>query len=70
MTCRRTVARLTTGLAAVALVTGTSLALQPGTAAAGEFGQHVRHCAQHHGFDGSHNPGMHQGAAGWDHADC
>lgn len=40
----------------------------PATAAgAGEdFGQHVRTCAQTMGFDGVHNPGMHQGFAGWD----
>ena len=31
-----------------------------------DFGQHVRMCAQEHGFDGDHNPGMHQGMSGWD----
>jgi hypothetical protein len=30
-----------------------------------QFGQHVRHCAQTMGFDGEHNPGMHQGYADW-----
>jgi hypothetical protein len=29
------------------------------------FGQHVKMCTQEMGFDGSHNPGMHQGKAGW-----
>ena len=70
MARRRTTPSLVTGLVTVVLSAGTALALLPGAAAADEFGQHVRHCAQHHGFDGSHNPGMHQGAAGWDHAGC
>jgi hypothetical protein len=30
------------------------------------FGQHVSMCAQDMGFSGIHNPGMHQGFAGWD----
>jgi hypothetical protein len=34
------------------------------------FGQHVRQCAQVMGFGGDHNPGMHQGAAGWDGMTC
>ena len=34
------------------------------------FGQHVRVCAQTMGFSGSHNPGMHFGAAGWDGEPC
>lgn len=29
-----------------------------------DFGQHVAQCAQM-GFDGVHNPGMHQGITGW-----
>jgi len=51
-------------MAAVLLV----LTAGPATAAgAGEdFGQHVQTCAQTMGFDGVHNPGMHQGFAGWD----
>ena len=36
----------------------------------GEFGQHVRECARQVGFSGEHNPGMHQGAAGWDGMTC
>ena len=31
-----------------------------------DYGQHVRHCTQHMGFSGEHNPGMHQGKSGWD----
>lgn len=30
------------------------------------FGQHVSTSAQTMGFDGMHNPGMHQGKSGWD----
>ena len=33
-----------------------------------DFGRHVVTCVHEHGFDGAHNPGMHQGAAGWDGA--
>ena len=31
-----------------------------------DYGQHVRHCTQHMGFSGDHNPGKHQGKSGWD----
>ena len=31
-----------------------------------KFGHHVQSCAQAMGFDGTHNPGMHSGYAGWD----
>ena len=31
-----------------------------------DYGQHVRHCTQHMGFSGDHNPGMHHGKSGWD----
>jgi len=31
----------------------------------GSFGSHVSQHARTIGFDGTHNPGMHQGAAGW-----
>ena len=34
------------------------------------FGSHVSVCAQTMGFSGSHNPGMHRGAAGWDGEAC
>lgn len=30
------------------------------------FGSHVSECALTMGFSGAHNPGMHQGAPGWD----
>lgn len=30
------------------------------------FGEHVAGCARGAGFSGTHNPGMHQGAHGWD----
>ena len=32
----------------------------------GNFGQHVSTCAQAMGLNGDHNPGIHQGASGWD----
>ena len=36
-----------------------------------EFGQHVAQCAHLiGGFTGSHNPGMHQGFAGWNGMTC
>jgi len=31
-----------------------------------DFGRHVSTCARTMGFDGTHNPGMHRGFAGWD----
>ena len=34
------------------------------------FGAHVSACAQPMGFSGSHNPGTHHGAAGWDGMPC
>jgi hypothetical protein len=70
MTRRRIFTSIGTGLVTVALAGGTAVALQPGVAAAGDYGQHVRQCAQEHGFDGSHNPGMHRGASGWHHEEC
>lgn len=51
---------------AVAVV--AAVALAPSSAAAGDgrdFGRHVVHCAQSVGFDGAHNPGMHQGFSGF-----
>jgi len=30
-----------------------------------DFGTHVAECTQTHGFDGEHNPGMHEGRSGW-----
>lgn len=31
-----------------------------------DFGEHVVVCEQMMGFDGEHNPGMHDGFADWD----
>ena len=48
-------------IATVALVVPASAAPGDGQ----EFGHHVVHCAQAVGFDGTHNPGMHQGFRGF-----
>jgi hypothetical protein len=50
-----------------AALAASLLALSAGPAIAGtpNFGSHVRVCAQTMGFSGTHNPGMHRGAAGW-----
>jgi hypothetical protein len=63
--------------AAVAGLLGSgTLAFAPAAEAAttdatgAEFGQHVSECAQTMGFSGDHNPGMHQGFAGWDGMPC
>ena len=56
-------------LAGAALVVATPATAYAGSTA-GDFGQHVRLCAQTMGFTGSHNPGMHQGRAGWDDMPC
>jgi hypothetical protein len=60
------------GMTAVALAVGAGLltASVAAPAMADEelgdaFGQHVPACAQTMGFDADHNPGMHQGYAGW-----
>ena len=50
-----------TGVMLTVLVSGSTAA-----SAAEDFGQHVRTCAQTMGFNGAHNPGMHQGRSGWD----
>ena len=47
---------------AVALPAAGASAATPRSA----FGSHVVQCAQTMGFNGAHNPGMHQGASGWD----
>ena len=63
--------RLTTAaVAAAALVVAAPAAAwaQPDGAESGrDFGQHVAAHADHMGFDGAHNPGMHWGFAGWPH---
>lgn len=35
-----------------------------------DFGTHVAECAHTHGFDGQHNPGMHEGRSGWPGTTC
>ncbi|MFI5623671.1 hypothetical protein ACIA03_09410 [Nocardioides sp. NPDC051685] len=52
---------------AAAAAASTALAVpSPGAAADGrEFGEHVVHCVEAVGFDGMHNPGMHQGFDGF-----
>lgn len=52
---------------AVPMIGTPAWADQPG---AGDFGSHVSTCAQQLGFNGDHNPGMHQGAAGWNGMGC
>lgn len=51
----------------VAFAAAAALMILPGVASAGEpetnFGRHVSQHAQTHGFDGTHNPGMHRGAS-------
>jgi hypothetical protein len=50
---------------------GNILGAPPSLATTGPtFGHHVSDCAMTVGFTGTHNPGMHQGAAGWDGATC
>ncbi len=58
------------GLVAGALALPTAASAEPAGSGAG-FGQHVAGCARAMGgFDGEHNPGMHQGRAGWDGMPC
>lgn len=54
--------------AVLALAGAGALAAGPAQAANAnsDFGQHVSNCAQTMGFDGTHNPGMHQGKSGWE----
>ena len=56
--------------AAAAVATPVAAAAEPGTGQ--EFGQHVSTCATGMGFDGTHNPGLHEGFAGWEamHDNC
>lgn len=58
-------------LAALALPVALVAAAAPAAAAPNEnFGRHVSDCAQSMGFSGTHNPGMHRGAAGWTGMQC
>jgi len=65
MRTRNRLLALTVLAATLALPAVPALAGTPDT-----FGNHVRDCVQTMGFSGSHNPGMHQGAAGWDGQPC
>jgi hypothetical protein len=63
-----------TALVALPLLLGSLLIAIPVAAQADpatpNFGQHVSTCAQTMGFSADHNPGMHQGASGWDGLPC
>jgi len=69
MTSTRRIA-LASMLVGAALLAAAPSAAQAEVATDGGFGQHVRMCAQTVGFTGTHNPGMHQGNAGWDGMTC
>ena len=53
----------------VTVALASALMVIPAAASAappvGSFGSHVSQHARTIGFDGTHNPGMHRGAAGW-----
>lgn len=71
MTKRGAVLRVSVigALAAAALSVPAVATAQTGADSSGsDFGRHVETCAQTMGFDGTHNPGMHQGLSGWDAA--
>ncbi|MGW3938525.1 hypothetical protein [Streptomyces sp. NBC_00024] len=70
MTKRGAVLRLSAVgiLAAAAVSMPTVASAQTGPGSGADFGHHVATCAQTTGFDGTHNPGMHQGFRGWDAA--
>jgi len=63
-----------TALVALPLLLGSLLIAVPIAAhadpATPNFGQHVSTCAQTMGFSADHNPGMHQGASGWEGLPC
>ncbi len=61
---------LTAALATTAVVLATPATAFAGQPSGADFGQHVRTCAQTMGLTGQHNPGMHQGYAGWDGMTC
>ena len=58
--------RLAMALVVTAGAMGAAISTASSAAAADDFGQHVSICAKTMGFNGEHNPGMHQGFAGWD----
>ncbi len=61
-------------LVAAAMVATVILGTAAGASASDDsgraYGQHVATCAQTVGFDADHNPGMHQGFAGWPGDSC
>ena len=62
---------LTVSTAALTLVAaGLAAGIAAPASADDQFGEHVKTCTQTVGFDGVHNPGMHEGYSGWspDHA--
>ena len=67
-TLRGTYARLIAAGTVTAALVLIPAAASAATGTGQEFGQHVVTCAQTMGFDGMHNPGMHQGFSGWDPA--
>ncbi len=63
--------RIRNRLLTITLLAGAlTLPATPALAATPNFGSHVRDCAQTMGFTGTHNPGMHHGAAAWDGEPC
>lgn len=63
-TVRRSVVMVGAVLAGVVALPTAAWADTGGTGR--DFGEHVVTCNQTMGFDGEHNPAMHQGFAGWD----
>jgi hypothetical protein len=62
---------VTTLVGAVVLLPATALAASSPNMTGPEYGQHVASCAHKMGgFDGTHNPGMHRGFAGWVRHSC
>jgi hypothetical protein len=59
-----------TSLAAVGALSAAGPAAAQTSSGSSKFGQHVAHCAREMGFNGMHNPGMHQGASGWNGSEC
>ena len=56
-------------IAVVALLVSGLVSAKPALGAE-NFGNHASNCARGVGFNASHNPGMHRGAAGWDGSVC
>jgi hypothetical protein len=65
--------RRTTRRVAIVAITAIAIVLVPAVAWADtgrDFGGHVVNCARTIGFNGQHNPGMHQGFAGFTPHTC